>query len=403
MSYSIPLKSFLAALVVLVVITALFPPGNVALGLLCGVTAALIIAWASARRKSPSAATSMAETRRDVHPERQRLEAILSIASEGLIAVDLDQRMTVLNDAAQKFLGLEKSACLGKRLDEVFQSSKLRELAEVALSGRERSDGEVTYGTKLLKVHAAPLDGASGAVLSLHNLTEIRRLESMRTDFVANVSHELKTPLTSIRAYVDTLLDGGLDDPSNRTRFVEKIDTHVNRLAVLITDLLSLSRIESGQAITQHTHLNILEPLNEAVSRLGPNAENRNIELRVRVPSQPCDVLGDREALQQVFDNLIDNAIKYTEPGDVVDIGAEPVGGHIRVRVSDTGMGIPKEDLPRVFERFYRVDKARSRELGGTGLGLSIVKHYVQALGGEVQVDSEVGKGTTFTVLLPRI
>jgi len=252
-------------------------------------------------------------------------------------------------------------------------------------------------GGKTLEVYATPLEGRTGVVLVVHDVTEMRRLESVRRDFVANVSHELKTPLTSIRAYVDTLIDGGLDDKDNNLRFMKKIEVHASRLAALITDLLSLSKIESGDAFTQRMRVNLGELVFGCFQRLGPLAEAKDLQYRIHHASEPLYILGDTEAIHQIFDNLIDNAIKYTEAGGSIDIFVTREGDRVRVDVKDTGIGIPKEDLPRIFERFYRVDKARSRELGGTGLGLSIAKHLVQALGGEISVESQLDVGSTFT------
>ena len=335
--------------------------------------------------------------------DRKRFNAILSTTSEGVLVLDEGSQVTFTNEAAGELLGLQAGDTQAQPMIAALRNPRLANLASQALAERQRCSAEINHGTKILEVFASPIEGPPGVVLILHDLTEIRQLESLRTDFVANVSHELKTPLTSIRAYVDTLLDGGLDDPKNKRRFVEKIEKHVDRLGVLITDLLSLSRIESGQAISQHSRLDIREPLLETVSRMEPNAQSKSIRLNPEVSNQPLHVLGDREALQQVFDNLVDNAIKYTESGGSVEVVAKAHGSEVRIEIQDTGMGIPPEDVPRVFERFYRVDKARSRELGGTGLGLSIVKHYVQALEGEILVDSKEGVGTTFTLKLPRV
>ena len=340
---------------------------------------------------------------RTVADERHRLEAVLAATLEGVLALDQDGRVMLVNQAAQRLLTLGSRECLGRPFVEVCRIPRLAGLAEEAVQANELRTDEVRQDGQILEVYATPLGSRSGAVLVLHDLTEMRRLESVRRDFVANVSHELKTPLTSIRGYVETLLEGGLEDRENNLRFLKKIDVHVNRLAALITDLLSLSRIESGEAFNQRLRLNLTEVLLGAYQRLAPEAQEKALDMRVEAGPEPIYILGDLEALRQILDNLIDNAIKYNKPGGLVELGIVREGNRARITVRDTGVGIPKGDLPRIFERFYRVDKARSREVGGTGLGLSIVKHLVQALDGEIQVHSEEGVGTTFTVSFPEI
>lgn len=334
--------------------------------------------------------------------DRARMETVLAAALEGVIALNTAGEVTLMNQAAQRLLGFSPEMALGRPLRAIYRNASLDNLAREAVSENQLRTTEIREGGKTLEVYATPLKAGIGTVLVVHDVTEVRRLESVRQDFVANVSHELKTPLTSIRAYLETLLEGGgLRDEENNVRFLKKIELHVNRLTTLITDLLSLSRIESGDAFSQKQRLSLAEMVQASCQRLAPNAEHKGIHLRLHAgpaAEQLC-VLGDTEAFQQIFDNLIDNAIKYTEPQGVVDIAvSQQDGGRVQVEVKDTGVGIPAEDLPRIFERFYRVDKARSRELGGTGLGLSIVKHLVQALDGEIHVDSTIGVGSSFVV-----
>ncbi len=331
--------------------------------------------------------------------DRMRLETVLAATLEGVIALDRDGKVTLMNQAAQRLLNVAPGSSVGRPLSDTCRNLGLVTLAREAVRENQLRTVEIKESGKTLEVYATPLGSGTGVVLVVHDVTEVRRLESVRRDFVANVSHELKTPLTSIRAYLETLLEGdGLNDPENNVRFLKKIELHANRLTALITDLLSLSKIESGDAFSQRQRISLSEMVLGSHQRLAPNAELKNIELRLQIGTEPLYVLGDAEAFHQIFDNLIDNAIKYTESGGRVEVSLERTDGRIRANVSDTGMGIPQEDLPRVFERFYRVDKARSRELGGTGLGLSIVKHLVQALDGEIHVESEVGKGSKFSV-----
>ena len=226
----------------------------------------------------------------------------------------------------------------------------------------------------------------------------------MRQDFVANASHELKTPLASIKAYTETLLDWALHDETVNVRFLERIDEQVERLNQLVLDLLSLARLESGQELFDHRPLRLVPMLESCVEAHRGRAETKNLSLTFEADDIEAGtlVLADEEAVRQIVDNLIDNAIKYTPERGSVGVHCSASHDTVRIEVADTGIGIPRDDLPRIFERFYRVDKARSRELGGTGLGLSIVKHLIQSIGGQIDVTSRVGSGSKFTVYLPR-
>jgi two-component system, OmpR family, phosphate regulon sensor histidine kinase PhoR len=259
---------------------------------------------------------------------------------------------------------------------------------------------------RVLAVHGTPLPGSPppGAVLVFHDVTELRRLERMRQDFVANVSHELKTPLASIKAYTETLLDWALHDENVNVRFLKRIEEQADRLNQLILDLLSLARLESGQEVYEHKPLALVPVLGPWIESHRGRAEARSLGLSLDFGAldEETLIMADEEAIRQILDNLIDNAIKYTPEGGTVSITCRLDGDLVALEVADTGIGIPRDDLPRVFERFYRVDKARSRELGGTGLGLSIVKHLIQSIGGQITVDSRVGAGSVFTVQLPR-
>lgn len=248
-------------------------------------------------------------------------------------------------------------------------------------------------------------EGGSEYIVFLQDITEEKRLEAIKRDFVANVSHELRTPLASIKGYSETLLDGGLEEKETATDFLRIIDKHATRMSRLIDDLLILSRMESHEfeAVTGETDME--ELIGSTVSALRKGALDKGIELLLDLPDSIPMVCGDMDRLEQVMVNLLDNAIKYTPSGGAitVSVGFESGGGEVAVKVQDTGLGIPKEDIPRIFERFYRVDKARSRELGGTGLGLAIVKHIIQGLNGKVSVESKVGKGSAFTFSLKRV
>lgn len=233
-------------------------------------------------------------------------------------------------------------------------------------------------------------------------LAELQRLENVRRDFVANVSHEIKTPLTSIKGYVETLQSGAVDDPLVRQRFLEKIERNSTRLTTLVQDILSLAKIESLEDSFQLSPVDWASVMQSVVSRYEDAMSQKSLKLKVQFPSETHFVLGDREAMIQVLDNLVSNAIKYTPDGGKISLSLTVKGSFVRIDVEDTGIGIPEEHLDRIFERFYRVDKARSREMGGTGLGLSIVKHLVSGMGGEVQVSSALGIGSCFSVFLKK-
>ena len=339
--------------------------------------------------------------------EEARLRAMLAGMVEGVIAVDEDDRVAFSNQAARELVGLP--GLKGMRLWEAVRIADLDALLMEARSSEEAARRELVFADKSgrevivrAQAHRFLVEGRDGVVIVLHDMTELRKLERIRRDFVANVSHELKTPLTSIRGYVETLIDGAIDDQANNRRFLEKIEVNVQRLNHLVADLLSLARIEEQEDGLRCERLDLRPLLVQAV-RLHENAATqRDLRCELTGIEGPLMVIGDRESLVQVIDNLLDNAIKYTPAGGCVRLSARTEADTLAFDVSDTGIGIPSEDLERVFERFYRVDKARSREVGGTGLGLSIVKHLAAAMGGEVSVRSDFGLGTRFTVRLPR-
>jgi len=347
-----------------------------------------------------------------LHASGQRLETVLRGMIEAVIAVDDRQRVLFANDAAGKLLSFSPEAAVGRPLLEAVRQHALHQATAEALSQRAPGGNgaptrqlELTLGAlqpRILSTHVARLPGepCPGVVMVLEDVTELRRLENLRRDFVANVSHELKTPLSSIKAYAETLLAGALDDGEHRRQFVARIDEQADRLHQLIQDLLSLARIESGAEVHQIVPLPLAELVAGCVEYHLAAADAKQINLRCEPIGENVRVAADFEGLREILDNLLDNAIKYTPPGGQVTLRARIEGGHVLIAVQDTGIGIAAEDQPRVFERFYRVDRARSRELGGTGLGLSIVKHLVQAFGGGVSLESEPGQGSTFTVRL---
>jgi two-component system phosphate regulon sensor histidine kinase PhoR len=349
----------------------------------------------------------LAEQIARLEEDRQQLRTILSGMVEGVVALDAEQRILFVNERATELLEFSANATVGRRLWEVVRHRPLLDVVRRALDRPEASRQELKWNgpaSRSLTVHAARLPGPlpRGAVLVLHDTSELRRLERLRQEFVANVSHELKTPLSVIKANVETLLLGAVEDAEHRGRFLDRIARQSDRLYALILDLLSLARIESGDELFEVQAVAVAAVLRACLERHRPRAETRGQTLTLEDDGADPAVWADEEALEQIVDNLVDNALKYTPEGGCIRIGWRPEGEQLCIEVADTGIGIPEADLPRVFERFYRVDKARSRELGGTGLGLSIVKHLVQALNGSVRAASQVGQGTTFTVCLPR-
>ncbi len=348
----------------------------------------------------------------ELEEDRHQLRAILSGMVEGVVALDAEQRILFVNERAMQLLELAAPAPVGRRLWEVVRQRALLDVVRRALEGPAPTREEIAWAGaagRSLTVHAARLAGPPprGAVLVLHDTSELRRLERLRQDFVANVSHELKTPLSVIKACVETLLEGAAEDPGARGLFLQRIAEQSDRLYLLILDLLSLARIESGVELFEYKAVPVAALVRACLERHRTRAEARKQMLTVGGGAGGADgrglaVWADEEALNQILDNLVDNALKYTPEGGQVRVTWDTAGDEVCLEVADTGIGIPASDLPRVFERFYRVDKARSRELGGTGLGLSIIKHLTQAMHGSVRATSTPGEGSTFYVCLPR-
>ncbi len=343
-----------------------------------------------------------------ISEEGARLRAMLAAMVEGVIAVDEEARIDFCNDAALRLLGAPDGDFRGERLLECCRVSGLAELLSEAGEQEGSAHAEITLrrgdGELVLDAHSTSIVGGGspgGLMIVLHDITELRRLERIRRDFVANVSHELKTPLTSIRGYVETLLDGALEDDQNNERFLRKIDRNVGRLSHLVSDLLSLARIESQQGEMDLEPIGLGALLSQVAAEFDDEARGRSISLTLESSGLATRVQGEREALRQVVGNLIENAVKYTRPDGHVVLRCGADGGVGWIEVEDDGLGIPASDINRVFERFYRVDHARSEAAGGTGLGLSIVKHLVGAMGGEVHVWSKLDVGTRFRVELP--
>ena len=344
----------------------------------------------------------------EVSESKSRLEAVFLSMFEGVMVVDASGSILLINEALKKFLRIEVDP-LGKKPIEAIRNLEIQEIVDNTLcSGSGLISQEIFTllpEQKVLLVHATPIkkaENTEGAVLVFHDVTNLRELEKIRQDFVANVSHELRTPISSIKGYAETLLDGALKDKENAKDFLKIILSDSNRLATLIDDLLNLSKIESGKLVMETKPYKLLPLAEKVVSSLKGQIENKSITIKMNIPKDIPDILADETRIKQVFLNLIDNAIKYNHPKGEISITAHETNDLVKVDITDTGIGIPNKDLPRLFERFYRVDKARSRELGGTGLGLSIVKHIIQAHNGEVFVQSVEGQGSTFSFTIPR-
>ncbi len=340
----------------------------------------------------------------EVTAEKERLQAVLQGMTEGVLVLDPDGRIELVNRRLRDLFGVWGRVA-GRPPLEVIRRDEIDEALRRARSSPEPVSCEVRLGgdePRHVRMHAVrfPITGpVLGTVAVFHDLTEVRRLEGVRQDFVANVSHELKTPLTAIRGFAETLQQEGLE-PVQRQQFTGVILRHAERLTALIEDLLELSRIEGRRQFLRPTEVDLALLCRALVRDLKPRFEAAALLPRVEVRGDMV-ALADRRAVEQVLLNLLDNAIKYTDPGGHVTLVLQQRGERVQVEVVDDGMGIPPEDQARIFERFYRVDKARSRDLGGTGLGLSIVKHLVQAMGGEVRVESQPGQGTRFRFTLP--
>ncbi|RMH68736.1 MAG: sensor histidine kinase [Gemmatimonadetes bacterium] len=340
-------------------------------------------------------------------------EAVLSSMVEGVIAVDTEERILLINPAAGKLLNIEPDQMQGRRLQEAIRKANLHQFVQNVLESGHPIEEDITlYGESaandiFLQIHGSILQNAGkeqlGVILVFNDVTRLRRLETAQKDFVANVSHELRTPITSIKGFAETLIAGALERPDKAARFVNIIARQANQLNAIVDDLLALSRIERQLEAPNELEFNkisIQTIIEHAIQDCELKAIERQITIEVHFPVCP-DVQVNPHLIEQALVNLIDNAIKYSPVGGTVTITTEFTEAAVCVHVQDQGSGIPQEHLPRLFERFYRVDKARSRESGGTGLGLSIVRHVLRVHGGEVYVKSSVNRGSTFTISLP--
>jgi two-component system phosphate regulon sensor histidine kinase PhoR len=348
-------------------------------------------------------ADQLADRFEAVRAHQARLHAMLDAMQEAVFVTDAEGRIVLTNAAFSRLTG---HPGLGRTAIEAIRSPELHDAVLAALAGRSTRvalDLETERDARSLSAHVAPLPEHAGVVAVLHDITELRRLDAIRRDFVANASHELRTPLTAIRGFAETLRDGALDDPAIARRFVNNIVESAIRLQRLVDDLIELSRSESPEARMEIEDLDPLPVVSRVLRAFEQKAGEKGVQLAVEGAPEAAPIRGDARALDHVLMNLVDNALKYTPPGGRVTLrfrGDDPRA--LLIEVADTGPGIAAAHLPRIFERFYRADAGRARERGGTGLGLAIVKHLTQRMNGEVSVESRLGRGSTFTVRLPR-
>ncbi|HEX8949770.1 MAG TPA: ATP-binding protein [Dissulfurispiraceae bacterium] len=339
--------------------------------------------------------------------ERQRMDAMLRGMSGGVLITDTQGRVVLANRAFRKLLSVHEDI-EGKQIMEVLRNTQLIEMFRNAMDSWEiiseelsvsRGQRELYFSATAVPVYSR--DSVSGIILTLHDITRLKHLEEMRKDFVANVSHEIKTPITAIKGFTETLLDGAIDDRDNAVRFLSVIKNHSERLNSLVDDLMTLSRVELGDIRISRTEVDLEQVIDSVFMTLTGKAEKKGLYLKKSVPGGIQTVMADRDRLVQIMLNLVDNGIKFTEKGGIT-AGIDETGGKLALYVQDTGIGVPPNHLHRLGERFYRVDRARSRDLGGTGLGLAIVKHLVQAHDWSMRIESEHGKGTRVAIIVDK-
>jgi len=342
------------------------------------------------------------ETLEQISEEKNKMEAIFKNMADGVIALDKEGEVIYVNPAAFKLLEVEEGnsyRVLGKKLKEELKIDIKEEI-------KSQKDFMAKINDSILKVIIAPMkreEKTAGFILILHDITKEQKLEEMRREFVANVSHELRTPLTTIKSYTETLLDGALNDEEVSMQFLNVINEETDRMTRIVNDLLELSRLDNKEARFNKKPINLSKVLAAAVSKMKVNAKKKGITICENVKEDLPLCYADADKMEQVFQNILSNAIKYTPEGGNITVNLWSESNFVITSIKDTGIGIPREDLPRIFERFYRVDKTRSREFGGTGLGLSIAKEIVKAHEGEIEIKSELGKGTEVTVKIPCI
>lgn len=340
--------------------------------------------------------------------EKGKLEAVLGSMAGGVLILDKDDRIESLNAACERIMSVQESDITGKTPIEAFRNVELQKAIDRFRHTSPPAPQDIYLdmeGTTILDGHISPVQGLPGdekkTMIVFHDVTRLKQLEKVRSDFVANVTHEIKTPLTAIVGFVETLRDGALDERETALGFLGVIDDHARRLNRLVDDLLIISAIELGEKKLEFETLSVDGIIESVVPLVEQAAKAKKITIGVDIPPDVNSLRGDRDSLGQILLNVLNNAVKFTPEGGSISVTASTVDEGVVIRVEDTGIGIPKNEIPRLGERFYRVDKMRSRELGGTGLGLSIVKHLMDAHGGMVQIESQVGRGTTVSLVFP--
>lgn len=347
------------------------------------------------------------QTINEITEEKDLMQAVLNSMADGVVAVGGDGRVMLINPAVERALNISRESIVGRDVVGVIRHFDFESSLKTALSTQRDLTREIqvlTPDPKYYRVLFTPLKGTGrgGVVAVFRDITERRRLDEMRAEFIANVSHELRTPLTSVKGFLETLLAGAVEDRDASVHFLKIIDAEADRMKRLIDDLFSLSNMEGRKVVPKRERIHIAEVMEKVTDIFSRAAEDRGIAMISRIPADFPVIVADGDMITRVFINLVDNAIKYSPDGGEITIeGGRQAWNEVFVSVADRGIGIPGESLPRVFERLYRVDRARSREYGGTGLGLAIVKHIVELHGGRVEVSSSPGRGSTFTVYLP--
>ena len=359
-------------------------------------------------------AGTLGERIQTAREEKKRLFAILESMTEGVLVVDTQQNVLLTNSALERSFGFAKNAAEGRFFWEIFRDADINEMIEKGLRRRtvERKEHAALLSDLVFEIQVSPVFTAGeflGVVAVFRDITLVKEFDRLRTEFVANVSHELKTPLTSILGFVETLKEGGVEDPENRMKFLQIIETQSKKLHMLIEDLLLLSKIESDKEPLRLEEINVERLFEKMKEIFSPMLKEKNIQLQVVTPAKELRIQAEPDSLERALSNLIDNALKYNRVNGRVTLVAQEEARSVLLEVRDTGIGISSADLGRVFERFYRADKSRSRESlpdrqagGGAGLGLSIAKHIVERHGGKIEVQSTQGKGSTFVIVLPQ-
>jgi len=362
--------------------------------------------WNGLAEEFDSMRVSLCNREGRLRDTNQRMESVLSSMIEGVLAVDGEEKIILFNREAKRMLAVTQVDVIGRSLRELVRIPELNQAVALAILKQGTVQSEFTTSRtprRVLSLRATPLpaDFAEGLTIVLEDVTELRHLENLRRDFVANVSHELKTPLTAIKAYAETLRLGAVNDPENCISFIEQIETQSERLHQLILDLIRLAQVEAGETAFEIMDVDVCKICTDSADFLKDEAEQRTVRVSLEITESALLAKADAEGVRTIVDNLLANAIRYTQADGNVTLRCMSQPGWVIIEVQDTGIGIAAEHTERVFERFYRADKARSRDVGGTGLGLSIVKHLTQSFGGGVELKSELGKGSLFRVRLP--